>query len=197
MKTHREDCRHLGRPGDQPARLGERVRRQPADPSRRGFRRRGHRESWVPGVHAGRRRQDRWRPETTPYHPYTPGRHQHRFLQADRDSYDAVRAYFYDVNSTKKQGAIAGGGENLKNLRHTYSDRQLALRAARAELNRLQRGAATLSYTLAKSRPDLTPELTYTLQGVKAVDEIIWYGGNVQHRLTADSGYTVSLELES
>lgn len=123
---------------------------------------------------------------------------QHRFLQADRDSYDGVRAYFYDVNSTKKQEAIAGGGENLKDLRHTYSDRQSALRAARAELNRLQRGSATLSYTLAKGRPALIPELTYTLQGVKAeIDEIIWYGGNVQHSLTDSSGYTVSMELES
>ncbi|MDH1629298.1 phage late control D family protein [Pseudomonas mosselii] len=123
---------------------------------------------------------------------------QHRFLQADRDSYDGVRAYYYDVNSAKKQEAIAGGGENLKDLRHTYSDRQSALRAARAELNRLQRGAATLSYTLAKGRPDLIPELTYTLQGVKSeIDEIIWYGGNVQHSLTADAGYTMSLELES
>nr|WP_269136259.1 phage late control D family protein [Pseudomonas shirazica] len=123
---------------------------------------------------------------------------QHRFLQADRNSYDGVRAYFYDVNSTKKQEAIAGSGENLKDLRHTYSDRQSALRAARAELNRLQRGSATLSYTLAKGLPDLIPELTYTLQGVKAeIDEIIWYGGNVQHSLTDSSGYTVSLELES
>lgn len=123
---------------------------------------------------------------------------QHRYLQADRDSYDGVRAYYYDVNSAKKQEAIAGGGDNLKDLRHTYSDQQSALRAARAEFRRLQRGSATLSYTLAMGRPDLIPELTYTLQGVKAeIDEIIWYGGNVQHNLTADGGYTVSLELES
>jgi phage protein D len=123
---------------------------------------------------------------------------QHRYLQADRDSYDGVRAYFYDVNSAKKQAAIAGSGENLKDLRHAYSDRQSALRAARAEFNRLQRGSATLSYTLALGRPDLIPELTYTLQGVKdEIDAIIWYGGNVQHSLSADSGYTVSLELES
>jgi hypothetical protein len=123
---------------------------------------------------------------------------QHRYLQADRDSYDGVRAYFYDVNSAKKQEAIAGGGDNLKDLRHTYSDKQSALRAARAEFNRLQRGSATLSYTLAMGRPDLIPELTYTLQGVKEeIDEIIWYGGNVQHSLSADSGYTMSLELES
>ncbi|KRP68655.1 phage late control protein [Pseudomonas paralactis] len=123
---------------------------------------------------------------------------QHRYLQADRDSYDGVRAYFYDVHSAKKQEAIAGGGDNLKDLRHTYSDQQSALRAARAEFRRLQRGSATLSYTLAMGRPDLIPELTYTLQGVKAeIDEIIWYGGNVQHNLSPDGGYTVSLELES
>ncbi|MGY2142233.1 phage late control D family protein [Pseudomonas azotoformans] len=123
---------------------------------------------------------------------------QHRYLQADRDSYDGVRAYYYDVNSAKKQEAIAGGGDNLKDLRHTYSDQQSALRAARAEFRRLQRGSATLSYTLAMGRPDLIPELTYTLEGVKAeIDEIIWYGGNVQHSLSADGGYTVNLELES
>ena len=123
---------------------------------------------------------------------------QHRYLQADRDSYDGVRAYFYDINSAQKQQAIAGGGENLKDLRHTYSDQQSALRAARAELNRLQRGSATLSYTLAKARPDLIPELTYSLMGVKdEIDAIIWYGGNVLHSLSAENGYTMSLELES
>lgn len=122
----------------------------------------------------------------------------HRFLQADRDSYDGVKAYYYDVGSTKKQGAIAGGGDKVKDLRHTYSDRDSALRAARSELNRLQRGSATLSYNLAKGRADLIPELTYSLRGIKGeIDAIVWYGGNVQHSLTADGGFTTSLELES
>lgn len=123
---------------------------------------------------------------------------QHRYLAADRDSYDGVRAYYYDVASAEKKEAIAGGGENLKELRHTYADQTSALRAARAEWNRLQRGTATLSYTLAHGRPDLIPELTYTLAGVKAeIDAIIWHGGNVQHSLTPDAGYTMSIELES
>ncbi|WP_054888413.1 phage late control D family protein [Pseudomonas sp. NBRC 111118] len=122
----------------------------------------------------------------------------HRFLQADRDSYDAVKAYYYDIGSTKKQEAIAGGGDKVKDLRHTYSDRDSALRAARSELNRLQRGSATLSYNLAKGRADLIPELTYSLRGIKGeIDAIVWYGGNVQHSLTADGGFTTSLELES
>ncbi|RRV04612.1 phage late control D family protein [Pseudomonas sp. v388] len=123
---------------------------------------------------------------------------QHSYLQADRDSYDGVRAYFYDVNTAKKREAIAGGGDNLKDLRHTYTDELTALRAARSEWARVQRGSATLTYTLAKARPELIPELTYTLQGIKPdVDGIIWHGGNVQHSLSADAGYTMSLSLES
>ncbi len=95
---------------------------------------------------------------------------QHRYLEADRDSYDGVRAYFYDVNSAKKQEAIAGGGDYLKELRHTYSDRQSALRAARAEFNRLQRGSATLSYTLARGRPDPDPRIDLHVAGRETGD---------------------------
>jgi len=122
---------------------------------------------------------------------------QHRFLQADRDSYSGARAYYYEVNSAEKKEAIAGGGDNLKDLRHTYTDQDSALRAARAEWSRLQRGSATLSYTLAKGRPELIPELTYSLVGVKAeIDAIVWLGANVRHSFTPDS-YTTALELES
>ncbi|MDF0732335.1 phage late control D family protein [Pseudomonas entomophila] len=122
---------------------------------------------------------------------------QHRFLQANRDAYTGVKAYYYEVNSAEKKEAIAGDGENIKELRHSYTDQASALKAARAELNRLQRGTATLSYTLAKGRPDLIPDMTYTLTGVKAeIAEIIWLGGNIRHSFTPDS-YTTSLELES
>lgn len=122
---------------------------------------------------------------------------QHRYLVADRDSYSGVRAYYYDPNSAAKKEAIAGGGDNLKDLRHTYTDEQSAVTAARAEWNRLQRGSATLTYTLARGRADLIPELTYSLVGVKPqIDAIVWLGGRVVHYLS-DSGYTTSLELES
>ncbi|WP_415844665.1 phage late control D family protein [Stutzerimonas zhaodongensis] len=121
----------------------------------------------------------------------------HRFLQADRNSYSGARAFYYEVNSAEKKEAIAGGGDNLKDLRHTYTDQEAALRAARAEWSRLQRGTATLSYTLARGRPDLIPELTYSLTGIKAeIAAIVWLGANVRHSFTPDA-YTTSLELES
>lgn len=122
---------------------------------------------------------------------------QHRFLQADRDAYTGVKAYYYEVNSAEKKEAIAGSGDNLKELRHIYTDRASALQAARAEWNRLQRGTATLSYTLAKGRPELIPDQTYSLLGIKAeIGALIWLGGNLRHSFTPDS-LTTALELES
>lgn len=122
---------------------------------------------------------------------------QHRFLQADRDSYTGVKAYYYEVNSAEKKEAIAGGGDNLKELRHSHTDLDSALRAARAEWRRLQRGTATLSYSLAKGRPELIPDQTFSLLGIKAeIGAIIWVGSNLRHSFTSDT-YTTSLELES
>ncbi len=101
------------------------------------------------------------------------------------------------MNSAEKKEAISGGGDNLKELRHSYTDQASALRAARAEWRRLQRGTSTLSYTLAKGRPELIPDQTYSLVGIKAeITEQIWLGGNIRHSFTAES-FTTSLELES
>src|SRR5690606_21578672 len=55
---------------------------------------------------------------------------QHRYLEADRDSYSGVRAYYYNPGSTQKQEAIVGADGNLKDLRHSYADRDSALTAA-------------------------------------------------------------------
>lgn len=55
-----------------------------------------------------------------------------------------MRAFCHDIYSAKKQEAIAGGGDNVKDLRHTFA------------------------YQLVPGRPELMPELTYPLQGVKA-----------------------------
>ena len=122
---------------------------------------------------------------------------QHSYLDANRDSYSGVKAYYYEPNSAERKEALAGTDENLKTLRHNYTDRQSALDAARAELKRLQRGVSTLSYTLAKGRPELIPELTYSLSGIKQeISDIVWLGGNVRHSFTTDS-FTTSLELNS
>jgi phage protein D len=122
---------------------------------------------------------------------------QHRYLLADRNSYSGVRAHYYDAHSAEKKEAIAGAEGNLKTLRHVYTDEGSALIAARAEWSRLLRGSATLNYTLARGRPELIPELTYSLIGVKdEISEVVWLGANVQHSFTGEA-FTTNLELES
>ena len=122
---------------------------------------------------------------------------QHRYLSADRDSYSGVRTHYYDPHSAERKEVVAGGTDNAKTLRHPFTDRDSALRAARSEWKRLQRGTATLSYSLAKGRADLIPELTYTLEGVKPeISAITWLGGSVTHSLSSN-GFTTDLELQS
>lgn len=121
----------------------------------------------------------------------------HRYLQADRNSYSGVKAYYFEENSAARKEAVAGVGDNLKELRHVYSDRESAVAAARSELSRILRGTATLSYTLAHGRPELMPEQTFALIGIKSeIDAVTWLGRSVVHSLTAES-YITSIELES
>jgi uncharacterized protein len=147
---------------------------------------------------------------------------RHRFAVADREAYTAVRAYYFDVrkalrgevqvNSKAAQTirekrttttdtpetpdpSISDTG-NTKSLRHTYANKDNALRAAHAEWARLQRGVATFSLTLAEGRPDLMPELPASVTGFKPqIDTIAWTLTKVMHSLT-DSGYTTAVELE-
>jgi hypothetical protein len=81
-------------------------------------------------------------------------------------------------------------------LRHQYASKANAVRAAKAELGRIQRGAATFSLTLAYGRPDLTPEQPATLSGWKPdIDGADWLVSKVTHQLD-DNGYTSQVELE-
>lgn len=122
---------------------------------------------------------------------------QHSYQVADRDSYSGVIAQYHDLDKASTEKAIVGSEENAKTLRHTYASQENALRAARAEWKRLQRGSATLTYTLAIGRPDLLPEQTFTVSGIKdEIGAIVWLGSKVTHNLT-DSGYTNSLEMQS
>lgn len=121
----------------------------------------------------------------------------HRYLRADRDAYTGVRANYYNPNSAERLEALIGTDDNVKTLRHVYADRDSALQAVRSEWQRLQRGVATLSYTLARGRADLIPEMTYSLSGVKQlISDVVWLCRRVVHSLN-DAGYTVALELEN
>ncbi len=146
----------------------------------------------------------------------------HRFLVADSENYNGVKAYYQDTragvrgevvidasNATvskekptpKGQKARATvettpNPENVKVLRHTYASKANAERGARGEWRKIQRGVATFSITLARGRAELFPSLHAKVSGWKRqINNTEWSLGRVIHRLN-NNGFTTALELE-
>ncbi|PHM49201.1 phage protein [Xenorhabdus miraniensis] len=91
---------------------------------------------------------------------------------------------------------LVGTQENVLTLSRVYSNKESAERAAKAAWEKMQRGAAQFSITLAKGRADIYPETPIQLKGFKKeIDGTHWTLVKVTHNLN-DSGFTTSLDLE-
>lgn len=122
---------------------------------------------------------------------------QHRYASAHRDTYTGVRAHWNDKPNARRQTVVVGSDENPKQLRQTYRSPAEAREHAEAEWGRLQRGAATLSYTLAFGRADLYPEQAVRVRGFKPeIDGTDWLIATCRHSIDASGGFTTALELE-
>ena len=91
---------------------------------------------------------------------------------------------------------LAGSDENVFALTTVYATEKAAMRAAQAKWDKLQRGVAQFSISLARGRADLFPETPLAVSGFKAViDAQPWIISKVTHSLN-NGGYTTGLELE-
>ncbi|HCW98407.1 MAG TPA: late control [Pantoea sp.] len=144
----------------------------------------------------------------------------HRFSLADRDAYTGVIAsWLHTREPTKKPEAkvkrrrktttkkkepeakqgdyLIGTDENVLVLSRTYANRANAERAAKMQWERLQRGVASFSIQLARGRADLYTEMPVKVSGFKQqIDAGEWIVTTLTHSLSADSGFTTSIDLE-
>ncbi|MGB8498437.1 MAG: phage late control D family protein [Pantoea agglomerans] len=146
----------------------------------------------------------------------------HRFTLADRDAYTGVIASWLHTREPAKKPVakvkrrrrkttakkkkepeakqgdyLIGTDENVLVLSRTYANRGNAERAAKMQWERLQRGAATFSIQLAKGRAELYTEMPVKVSGFKQqIDAGEWIITTLTHSLSADNGYTTSIELE-
>jgi len=131
-----------------------------------------------------------------------------------RSTYVGVKARYNDLNvgdtgeviySAKDQAAkaaetaeptISASADNVKTLRHVYANKTNALRAARAEWRKIQRGVASFSIVLALGRPEIFPDLPAIVSGFKpAIDNTGWIVTKATHSLD-DNGIGTALEFE-
>lgn len=121
----------------------------------------------------------------------------HRYHSADREAYSGVRAYWHDPKRAKRRGVLVGLSGNAKRLRDTFANQADALAGAKAEWQRIQRGAATLEMTLALGRPEVVPQTPVRVGGFKpAINAVDWLTVKVTHSL-GDGGLTTRIELET
>lgn len=101
------------------------------------------------------------------------------------------------VNEVVHHKPVESDSENIKTLRHTYATQQSALNACKRNFEKLQRGLATFSLSLAEGNAELMPEMTVSVAGFKAqIDSNDWLITQVTHSLNADSGFTSQVEME-
>ena len=91
---------------------------------------------------------------------------------------------------------MAGEADNVFALTTVFPTKAQAMRAAQAKWDKLQRGVAEFSITLALGRADLYPEKPVAVSGFKSIiDDQAWIITKVTHALNSN-GYTTSLDLE-
>ena len=102
-----------------------------------------------------------------------------------------------DKTPEAKEGDyLAGSEDNVFTLTTVYSSKAMAMRAAKAKWEKLQRGVAEFSLTLAMGRADLYPETPVEVKGFKSViDAQPWLISKVTHSLSS-GGYTTQLDFE-
>lgn len=119
---------------------------------------------------------------------------RYRFTQAERSRYQSVTASWHDNNAAEKQSVTLGSGEPVFSLRHTYATEANAKRAAKAKLNALIRGSATLSLTLL-GNPNLQAEGKINVTGIRSPINGEWVITRVEHQLD-NSGSITTVEAE-
>ncbi|WP_306309485.1 phage late control D family protein [Xenorhabdus yunnanensis] len=105
---------------------------------------------------------------------------------------------YHKTTTVQQESAsyLVGTQENVLTLSRVYSNKENAERAAKAAWEKMQRGAAQFSITLAKGRADVYPETPIQLKDFKPeIDGTHWTLVKVTHNLN-DSGFTTSLDLE-
>jgi len=143
----------------------------------------------------------------------------HRFSLADRDAYTGVVASWLHTREPQKKTTtkvkrrrkttkkkepeakqgdyLIGTDENVLVLSRTYANRANAERAAKMNWERMQRGVATFSIQLARGRAELYTEMPVKVSGFKQqIDADEWIITTLTHSLSADSGFTTSMDLE-
>lgn len=117
-----------------------------------------------------------------------------RMVMSKRETAGMVVAYWHAVKNAKRSEVKVGQGEPVKRLKMYYPTKEMALAAARSELDRRERRKVTVSITLP-GRTDIVAEGRVILQGFRDGVDGEWSVTRAEHSMDS-SGFVTTLEAE-
>lgn len=126
----------------------------------------------------------------------TPGQvSRFRVVTSTRETAGMVVAYWHAVKNAKRHEVKVGEGEPVKRLKMYYPTQEMALAAARAELDRRKRHKTTISIQFPGD-PNVAAEAKLVLSGFRQGVDGEWLITRVEHSL-GSGGYVCSVEAET
>jgi phage protein D len=119
-----------------------------------------------------------------------------RYQAADRGKYDSVKAFWQNKDTSQRVEEVVGSEGRAFTLRHTYPNAQEARSAAKAKLDALSRGEATLELSTAIGMPNVRAEGKIILSGVRDKIDGEWSVTRVEHTFDT-SGFKTRIEAET
>ncbi len=119
-----------------------------------------------------------------------------RYQAADRGKYDSVKAFWQNKDTSQRVEETVGSEGRAYTLRHTYPNAQEARSAAKAKLDALSRGQATLELSTAIGMPNVRAEGKIILSGVRDEIDGEWSVTRVEHTFDT-SGFKTRIEAET
>lgn len=119
---------------------------------------------------------------------------RYRVVMSKRETAGMVVAYWHAVKQSKRHEVKVGKGEPVKRLKMYYPTQEMALAAARSELDRRERRKVTVSVTLP-GRTDLVAEGRVILSGFRDGVDGEWSITRAEHSMDG-GGYTTTVEAE-
>ncbi|MNK29161.1 phage late control protein GPD [compost metagenome] len=118
-----------------------------------------------------------------------------RMVQSARESAGMVVAYYHAVKEAKRHSVKVGQGEPVRRIKQYFPTQEMARAAARAELNKRERGALTWAMSMTGGM-DMQAEGKLFLEGFRVGVPTEWIITRVVHTLDAGTGWKSDVEAE-
>lgn len=118
-----------------------------------------------------------------------------RMVMSKRETAGMVVAYYHAVKEAKRHEVQVGSGEPVHRIKQYFPSQSMALAAARAELNKRERGALTWAMSMTGGM-DMQAEGKLILSGFRVGVPAEWIIKRVVHTLDAGTGWKSDVEAE-